>query len=65
MDLVMTSKMRFQTNQKIKCLIQSKKKNKKIVNDLKAKEVLERIICTYLSTLCRDNFLNEKFTQSP
>lgn len=64
MDLVMTSKMRFQTNQKIKCLIQSKKK-KNIVNDIKAKEVLERIICTYLSTLCHDNFLNEKFTQSP
>lgn len=65
MDLVMTLKMKFQTNQMIKCLIQSKKKKKEIiVNDIKAEESLERIISTYLSTLCHDNLLNEKFTQS-
>lgn len=60
MDLVMTFKMKFQTNQMIKYYIQEKK----IVSDIKAKEILERIICTYLSTLDHVNLLNEKFIQS-
>lgn len=40
-----------------------KKIKKNVANDIKSIEILERIICTNLSTLCHDNLLNKKLTQ--